>query len=115
MSLVSVRNILAPFGNKVHLTTIILCGIVFVVLRLSGGGIDVQSDSELDLPNDVQEYAPLKTERHKGRSANQHESSSREDLLGEMIGQEPTPAPRRQKQQPEARPLDDIERSLGLR
>lgn len=43
MSLVSPRNLLLPFTNKVHLVTIILVGVLFAALRLSGGGITTKS------------------------------------------------------------------------
>lgn len=41
MSLISPRNLLAPLQNKVHLFTIILIAVAFLVLRLSGGSVTI--------------------------------------------------------------------------
>ena len=41
MALISTKNIISPFTNKLHLTTIILFVIAFTILRLSGGQIEL--------------------------------------------------------------------------
>lgn len=41
MSLVSAKNLIAPFRNKVHLATIILVSLAFAALRFSGGDVKI--------------------------------------------------------------------------
>lgn len=118
MSLISVRNLILPFSNKVHLTTIILSGVVFAVLRLSTGAIEIRSHarpieaSRANSANTVEAAAaPENTAARDGRL----ERRNSQDLLGEMVGKSKA-APPAQVEQPENQgALDDIERSLGLR
>ena len=52
MSLVSTKNLLAPFTNKVHLVTMLLVIIAFTVLRLSGGGFFMEK-RDSSVPREV--------------------------------------------------------------
>lgn len=49
MALISLRNFVEPFQNKVHLITILLVVIAFAVFRFSGGGIKISSASKPSL------------------------------------------------------------------
>lgn len=44
MSLISTKNLLAPFTNKVHITTMLLIVFAFVALRISGGAIAIEKE-----------------------------------------------------------------------
>jgi len=42
MSLISGRNLISPFTNKVHLVTILVLALAFGIFRLLGGGLTVE-------------------------------------------------------------------------
>ena len=44
MSLISIRNFVAPLQNRLHLGTIIVVGVLIGVARLSGAAISVRDD-----------------------------------------------------------------------
>ncbi|MCO6432487.1 MAG: hypothetical protein J5J00_16660 [Deltaproteobacteria bacterium] len=44
MSLISVKNFLAPFSNTTHIVTIVLFVAVFALFRLQGGAVTVRSE-----------------------------------------------------------------------
>ena len=48
MSLISIRNVVEPLSNKVHLVTIVVITLTFGIYRASGGTVEV-SDRQLDL------------------------------------------------------------------
>lgn len=47
MSLISIRNAVAPLTNTTHLVTIVLITVLFGVYRISGGTMRVSSGSDL--------------------------------------------------------------------
>ncbi|MEZ4753096.1 MAG: hypothetical protein R3A13_02160 [Bdellovibrionota bacterium] len=48
MSLISIKNVVAPFSNKVHLVTITVITLTFGIYRASGGTIEI-SDRQQNL------------------------------------------------------------------
>ncbi len=43
-----IGSLLAPFTNRVHLVTLIMCIVLFCALRMSGGAVRVQTDPNSD-------------------------------------------------------------------
>ena len=43
-----IGSLLAPFTNRVHLVTLIMCVVLFCALRMSGGAVRVQTDPNSD-------------------------------------------------------------------
>ena len=108
MSLISPRHLLAPFTSLVHVTSIVLLTIVFVVLRLSGGALEVIPDGSPE----AERFAPVTAQVPPPASGALEESpASRQELLHRLAGKEkgPPAGPAGTKS------LDDIEKSLGLK
>jgi hypothetical protein len=61
MSLVSARNLVAPFTNIVHIITILLVAISFAVLRLSGAGFSVKESTSINSTNDFKTRNTINT------------------------------------------------------
>ncbi|MGI6524045.1 MAG: hypothetical protein ACOX2O_01945 [Bdellovibrionota bacterium] len=47
MAFISTKNLLAPLTNKFHLVIIILVAVLFSVFRLSGGKVEVSSNTNV--------------------------------------------------------------------
>lgn len=88
MSLVSVRNFMTPFKNKVHLVTIVLVTTVFATFRLSGSSFEVRT---LDGKNGAGRSQSL------SRSAQQSELKLHEVLAPENMDFDLNPAKEVQK------------------
>lgn len=125
MSLVSLKNLALPFRSKVHLVTIVLAGVVFAVLRLSTGAIEVRNNAATPADNKklsaqdtvAEAKAALAPKRQaEAKPLDQRlERRGDTDLLGEIVGPaKKTEAPHDDADL-KAGALDDIERSLGLR
>ncbi|MBX7139299.1 MAG: hypothetical protein K1X83_15095 [Oligoflexia bacterium] len=121
MALLSLNNLAAPLTNKVHLATIFLACLVFVVLRLSSGSLEIR-DAAPDKaaghrPEAAGEDPERLAEHRRALQAAAAASQKRDtDLLGNIIAdaktaeKEAAPAPSGR-----ADSLDEIEKSLGLR
>jgi len=116
MSLISIQNLLEPFRRKVHLITICMIALLFLVFRLHGGGMSLQKQSSPE---------PRPSSSLFERSSGSFERSSepvrpQSPNLDEMVSPRktvstPTPKQPSRESQSERSGLDDIERSLGLR
>jgi hypothetical protein len=130
MSLISTKNLIAPFTNKLHIIAIVLFTIGFVALRLSGGAVRVRSAA--DRPErQVRETDSLSDElpalRFDRRGAAARESASKEQSLNRVVeGIRPPWEEKRAAPKPvEPAPgesaskrkggLDDIEKALGIK
>ena len=139
MSLISIKNFVAPFTNTVHAVTIILATILFAIFRLQGGGVAVSysrgADSQMidrrqniapRSATEARDVENLLNNRNTSPSAPQQGSirisPEEEDLLKQMIGNNPAPektdkAPVKASPDNKKSPggLDDIEKLLGMR
>ena len=140
MSLISLRNAVAPLTNTTHLVTIVLFTVLFGVYRVSGGTIRVSgadnarrfeesipkqhNDSALpgliQQPKDIIKTAPAIPAQNPPSKIPDSGSirlgpSNDGDLLKEMIGDEPLPNARRndpQNIQPR-KPIDKHSEAVG--
>ncbi len=128
MSLISGKNLISPFTNKIHLVTIIIVSLAFGLFRLSGGGVfqqkkaspfgtapvvNTQTRSLLSTMNADETMAPPASQAAERTVQNQKSASAdtRRDVGLDSLKD------RNQAQKKSASPagLDEIERSLGLR
>lgn len=67
MSLISMKNVAAPFSNKVHLIGIVLVASLFLAYRLSGGALEMSTLSGSSSTNrdtySTEDYKPRATDR----------------------------------------------------
>ncbi len=130
MAFVSIQNLVAPFTNKVHLTSIIAVALAFAVFRLSGGGISVETPHK---PTQKQQRAPLTStspiaaqmELLKSPPTQPTTPSTGQITREQVFAPVKTAKPKRsapaayktksQNSQSTSTGLEDIERSLGLR
>lgn len=64
MSLISTKNLIAPFRNKVHLSTIVLITLAFAALRFSGGDVKVVKNDSPYLKNNSYTYTNKETKNN---------------------------------------------------
>ncbi len=131
MSLISIKNFISPFTNTVHLVTIILVTVLFVLFRLQGGGVGVSSPKYRDtrtpievpsLDNIIHEEtlsAPAPAQKVV-ESEDINISEEEEDLIKQMIGKkplavEPSKPSENNKKGANGGGLDEIEKTLGMR
>lgn len=123
MSLVSVKNLVAPLSHKVHLTTIFLAAIVFVVLRFSSGAVEIRSEdykpaesTERRKPAAVESTTGSKPARRSAAESGVSKPASDErDLLEALKIDSPPRKPKAEPKEDDGGSLGEIERSLGLR
>jgi len=115
MSFISIQNFLEPFRRKVHLISICMIAVLFLIFRLHGGGMTLERVGTEDRPS-----SSLfdRSERSVERAAPTQRPSS--PVLDDIVSprrppKEPTDKQPRRDSAPERSGLDDIERSLGLR
>lgn len=139
MSLISLRNVLEPVTNKVHLITLFLLVLIFMVLRLSNGGLHFQSNikqpklqrsksaatatssqpvSRLTI-DDVQEETPATarsvTQATRGTAPSRATQDENSGFLDSLIAPTRKEEPVKEAPAPKRGGLEDIERELGLR
>lgn len=72
MSLLSVKNFVAPFTNSTHLVTIVLVTVLFALFRLQGGSVLISRDndrqSESSNTRQFRQPAPIKNEQDTSES-----------------------------------------------
>ena len=113
MSFISIQNFLEPFRRKVHLISISMVAILFLVFRLHGGGMTLQRVTVEERPASSlfersEKVAPRPV-------PNRPQSSIFNDVVApRKAAPSPSESPKRE-QTPDRSGLDDIERSLGLR
>ncbi len=79
MALISTKNIISPFTNKLHLTTIILMVIAFTILRLSGGKLELVKEGKK--PNFIPKMEDTQpTQEETGTKNGSKGTSSLKDL-----------------------------------
>ena len=61
MSFINIHNVLAPFTNKVHLTTIILVALAFAAIRWHGGGVEIEESADKRVRTPKRATAPATT------------------------------------------------------
>ncbi|NLF25453.1 MAG: hypothetical protein GX589_07320 [Deltaproteobacteria bacterium] len=129
MSLISTKNLIAPFTNKLHIITIVLFTIGFVALRLSGGAVravpaDARQDRQVrerDILSD--ELSTLGFDR---READGRERTSKDLPINRVVeGIRPPWEEKRAVTKPQEPGssetpkrrggLDDIEKALGIK
>ena len=130
MSLISTKNLIAPFTNKLHIIAIVLFTIGFVALRLSGGAVRVRSADD-QTQRQARENKILNNElpelRFDRRGESPRETGSKEQNLNRLAeGIRPPWEEKRAASKPvEPAPsesaskrrggLDDIEKALGIK
>jgi len=123
MSLISVRNFVAPLQNRLHLGTIIMVAVLIAVARLSGGAVRVghsQKKSSLEpavtaQDNSVEEDSleTIETQPQKKLPARDLDRDPLDDLLAEKpLAHTEQPAKNPNNNKPNQ--LSDIRKSLGL-
>lgn len=132
MAMLSLKNLVAPVSNTVHLVSIVFVVLLFGFWRWSGGEISV-SRSSRSAPAASERRAPAEDDFENRRNAAPARVPQRgviaipdeaaDDLLGSMLGSgSETRAPARKNADTGANSkprsssaLEDIERSLGLK
>ncbi len=81
MALISTKNIISPFTNKLHLTSIILVVIAFTILRLSGGKFEFVKEGKTApfLPK-TETRSDTRNDSTNNKNNNGSKSSSLKDL-----------------------------------
>lgn len=138
MALISPKNLLTPFTNKVHLGTIVFVVALFATFRAAGGGMSVRSDSsgpsrmdyqerranpiEFDAPpTSMEDLDPRREARRlSGESQRDPKRGDREDLLKSMTGNSGTTqksaAPAQDKSKGNSGDVyGELEKKLGLK
>jgi hypothetical protein len=131
MAMISLKNLVAPVSNSIHLASIVFVVLVFGVWRWSGGEVNfVRNTRTLTTNNPVERpLPPINRENTEPVKRQQAPTSGEviipeeaaEDLLGSILKNKKEPAanrnnqPARDKKSPSSNSLEDIERSLGIR
>ena len=143
MSFISIHNILAPFTNKVHLTTIVLVALVFAAIRWHGGGVEIDEKEVRKIREPNRVAATERAVATKKKQASTTTATTRakpkrtrfeifdkkiqggqrvdnDDFLDSVISSKKKKTPNSLSKKPASKKdkeagLDDIERSLGLR
>jgi len=115
MSFISIQNFLEPFRRKVHLISICMVAVLFLIFRLHGGGMTLEKVASEDRPSSS---LFERSERSIERTAPTQRPAS--PVLDDIVSPRRSPSETAEKQPrrdsaPERSGLDDIERSLGLR
>jgi hypothetical protein len=121
MAFVSIQNILAPLSNKTHLISIFMAALLFLVLRLNGGGFTF-TNSQRNSSSIRQSTSEVRTTVVKTPTRRVNPKSTSSLLAGNTSTPKKVRKPKKAKApKTPAKPaagnsgLDDIERSLGLR
>lgn len=130
--MLSVKNLIAPVTNKVHLVTIVLVASLFAWFRLSGGQVYITTSNQNTPPSakeikvTPQSGSSSATNKETDTSSTSFKMSEEpvvtkhsDDFLAELDAKDnnnrkPAKSATAKKQEPSTG-LDDIERSLGLR
>jgi hypothetical protein len=135
MALVSLKNLVAPVSNSVHLASIVFVVLVFAVWRWSGGEVNFVRSSRGNASHGQERGSTALggadrqgTVEHQPNTARPHLPSrgtveipneAADDLLGTILKNDQkknTPPPRGVEQRNRSgNSLEDIERSLGIR
>lgn len=133
MAMISLKNLVAPVSNSVHLASIVFVVLVFGVWRWSGGEVNfvrstkspsAQHSSTRDgsLPGREVSAKPEPQKPSPSRGSISVPAEAADDLLGSILSNggdrtnsgRKAPAPSREKSNP-SNSLEDIERSLGIK
>ena len=143
MSLISAKNFVAPFTNRVHLITILLVSVLFATFRLSGGLLESRGANDSSRLRRESPSAPIMLDRTSSndllfddeavpargnpeRSAGEKPNAAPidgdvlKDLMASNAAKRQEPgslrAPDKEgSEKPSNSGLDDIERRLGMR
>lgn len=134
MALVSIRTLVAPASNSIHLVSIGFVVLLFGFLRWSGGDISIsrsgrsapaiKSDRLFDTNIPAAEPKQPSTNRLPQRGVVNVPEEAADDLLDSILANDndvparkPNPAAGESRQKPRSgtSALDEIERSLGLK
>ncbi len=126
MALVSFENFIEPLRNKVYLIGILVAILMFAILRVQGGGIEIRTEIETPRLHNRAERGDTKKTAIGGRTSLRTPEESipvqiepRKHFMDEVLEEEY--AAEEQAQQERTAPagkdggLDDIERMMGLR
>lgn len=144
MSLISVKNFVAPFTNRTHIFTIVFCTLAFALFRIQGGrikveysdgskpratagepsrtsaresGVDLLDDDRSSLPSFIKNSpkAPARKAPDTAESGTLTISEQDHDLLGQMIGKKPlNPGASAEEQQRKRIPAGSNRRNESL-
>ena len=123
MAFLSTQNLLAPFHNKIHITTIVLAALILLMFRLSGGSVSTESQTiKTNKKDDTlnTELPRSKIFSKKNDNASDIENSfffkeSRKEVTNQKV-------PLKESNQPQTKPkknsggsnLDDVYNSLNF-
>lgn len=137
MALISVKNLVTPLTNKVHLGTLVFVVVLFATFRAAGGAISIRSSSGLnprstyqdpgarvqfdEPPASMDDLNPRNELKRLGveprRDAGRNE---RDDLIRSMTGstgsgQKVAPATQEKKKSGTGDVYGELEKQLGLK
>ena len=128
MSLISPKNFIAPFTNVVNLATIIVVALLFLIYRLSGGGVAMSSRKAPPQTNreaTVKE-APVnkvasaekrqETQEAQAAPARSLHPSADNSAIDDLLDRKPSNDYKKQNSpsNPGGSSLDDIAKQLGV-
>ena len=135
MAMISLKNLVAPVSNSVHLASIVFVILVFGVWRWSGGEVNFVRGTRT-LTTHSSDRTPVKGITHKDERTTtindapvqakqgsvEIPAEAADDLLGSILNDKSprdthakSPNPARDNRPRQGNSLEDIERSLGIR
>jgi hypothetical protein len=126
MSLISFRNLTAPFRSKIQLGGLIIAALLVLVIRLgaSGPSSNQSSDVQRGVSNDAEDEAIrraqltelLEEPEQPRRPVGKRQQAGADDLLDELVDGRFDKQQQRQKRQADTsgNSFEDIRRSLGI-
>ncbi|MCB0318292.1 MAG: hypothetical protein KDD56_06005 [Bdellovibrionales bacterium] len=124
MSLISIKNVVEPFSNKVHLVTIIVITFTFGIYRASGGTVEI-SNRQYELNNKrttlfEEDSAEVATSKPKKTFSFSSKTKNDDDFVKSLLGSNAKSVEKsQQKEVPTSQSqdsgFDEIEKSLGLK
>jgi len=137
MAMISLKNLVAPVSNSVHLASIVFVVLVFGVWRWSGGEVNfvrggsrapqnTHSSSTRDSTLNTREVLPSRPDASRSQGQTKGTitvtDAAADDLLGSILSNKGTDHSAAQRKNPPANSkgsnsnsLEDIERSLGIK
>ena len=120
MSLISVRNFVAPLQNRLHLGTIIMVAVLIAVARLSGGAVRIgsikkQAVTQEAVPTDTDESTDEINNSVPDKMPSKNvDRDPLDDLLAEQPAHQPEHTNKNSNNNNKPNQLSDIRKSLGL-